>query len=93
MTRTSTRTGCVSPTDAPRPDSRKRSSFGCRVERHVADLVEQQRAARGGADDAGEVLDGAGEGAAPMAEELRVEHVLRGGGAVEGDEGALAREE
>src|SRR5689334_791747 len=41
-----------------------------RVERHVADLVEQQGAAVSHADEAGLVADGAGEGAAAITEEL-----------------------
>jgi hypothetical protein len=56
------------------------------IERDLADLVEQQRAAGGAADDAGELRDGAGEGAAAVAEELAVERVARHGGAVERDE-------
>ena len=65
----------------------KAQQLGLDVEAGVADLVEEQRAAGGGADDALEVLDGAGEGAAAVAEQLRVEHVLRRRGAVEGQEG------
>ena len=91
MTRTSTRSGCVSPSGWTSPDSRKRSSFGWTSSAHLADLVEEQGAAGGGADDAREVVGGAGEGAAAVAEQLRVEHVLRRRGAVEGEERRLAR--
>ena len=61
------------------------------VEAELADFVEEQRAAAGGADDAGVVAVGAGEGAAAVAEELALEHVARHGGAVEGDERLVAR--
>ncbi len=60
--------------------------FGLDVEPELADLVEEEGAAGGGADDAGEGLERAGECSAAIAEELRVEHVARDGGAVEGDE-------
>ena len=63
--------------------------LGLEVEADVADLVEEERAAVGGADDAGERVVGAGEGALAMAEELALEHVARDGGAVEGDEGPV----
>ncbi len=59
---------------------------------HLTDFVEEQRAAGRRADDSGEVVDGAGEGAAAVAKELRVEHVLGHAGAVEREErGAGAR--
>ena len=51
--------------------------LGLDVEAGIADLVEEQRAAGGRAYDAREVVDGAGERAAPVAEQLRIEHVLR----------------
>ena len=68
--------------------------LGLEVEADIADLVEEERAAVGGADDAGERRVGAGEGALAIAEELALEHVVRNRGAVEGDEraiGALGR--
>src|SRR5205823_2075749 len=51
----------------------------------LADFVEEQRAVLGRADDAREGLHGAGEGAAPMAEELAFDEIARNGGAVERD--------
>jgi hypothetical protein len=59
------------------------------IERHVADLVEEQRAAAGATDDAGEMLGRSGERAPAMPEQLRIEHVLRSRRAVEGDEKPL----
>ena len=56
------------------------------VQADLANLVEEDGAASGVADDAGELGDGAGERAAAVAEELAVEHVARDGGAVKGDE-------
>ena len=43
----------------------------------VADFVEEQRAALGGADDAGKRVDGAGERAAAVAEQLALDEVAR----------------
>ena len=59
------------------------------VESELADLVEEERAVAGGANEAGVVAVGAGEGAAAVAEQLAFEQVARDGGAVEGDEGFL----
>ncbi len=63
--------------------------LGLDLETGIADLVEEQRAAGGGAHDALEVVDGAGERAAPVAEQLRVKHVLGRRRAVEREEGRL----
>ena len=60
--------------------------LGLHVEPDLADLVEEQRAAGGTADDAREGLLRAGERAAAVAEQLAVEHVARHGGAVVGNE-------
>ena len=60
-----------------------------RLGAHLADFVEEQRPAGGGANDAEAFLVRAGEGTAPMAEQLAIDHVLRHGGAVEGQEGAV----
>ena len=49
----------------------------------LADLVEEQRAALGRADDARKRVDRAGERAAPVAEELALDELARHGGAVE----------
>ena len=63
--------------------------LGLDVEADVADLVEKERAAVGGADDAGERGVGAGEGALAVAEQLALEHVARHRRAVERDERAI----
>ena len=65
--------------------------LGLEVEAELADFVEEQGAVAGGADQAGVVAVGAGEGAAAVAEELAFEQVARDGGAVERDEGLLRR--
>src|SRR5207245_8943408 len=54
--------------------------------RNLRHLVEEERPALGGAEHAVMVVDGAGEGAAPVTEELAVEQRLRESGAVDGDE-------
>jgi hypothetical protein len=61
------------------------------VERHVADLVEEQRAAIGLLEAAAPRRLRAGEGAALVAEELALEQVLRDGRGVDGDERAARR--
>ncbi len=48
----------------------KAEELGLQVEAEVADLVEEQGAVAGGADDAEVVAIGAGEGAAAVAKEL-----------------------
>src|SRR6056297_1964260 len=53
---------------------------------HVADLVQEQRAAAGRLDLAGGGLVGTGEGALLVAEQLGLEQILRDGRAVDGDE-------
>ena len=63
--------------------------LGLHVHADLADFVEEQRAAGGAADDAGKRVVGAGEGAAPVAEELAVEHLARHRRAVEGQEDLL----
>jgi hypothetical protein len=52
-------------------------------ERQLADLVEQQGAPLGVGEEAGPAGLRAGEGAFEMAEELRLDHVRRNGGAVQ----------
>jgi hypothetical protein len=52
----------------------------------LADLVDEQRAALGFANQPTRVGDGAGEGAAPIAEQLSLEHLARHGGHVQRDE-------
>ena len=53
------------------------------VEADVADLVEEEGGAVGGAEDAGKRRLGARERALAIAEQLALQHVLRDGGAVE----------
>jgi hypothetical protein len=65
----------------------KAQELGLDVEARITDLVEEERTSGGGADDARKVFGRAGEGAAPVPEQLRVEHVARSRGAVEGQEG------
>jgi hypothetical protein len=50
--------------------------LGLQVERHLADLVEEQRAAVGELERAGARGDGAGERALLVAEQLALEQVL-----------------
>ena len=52
---------------------------------HVANLVEQHRAALGAADDADRAVDRAGERALAMAEQLRLDHLAAHRRAVEAD--------
>ena len=56
--------------------SRNRSSFDWRRQRHLADLVEEQRAAVGRFEQAALLLAGVGEGAALVAEQLALEQLL-----------------
>ena len=58
-------------------------------ERHLADLVEEQRPAVGRREQAFAVLGGVGEGALDVAEQLVLEQALRDGGAVDHHERAL----
>src|SRR5947207_1147015 len=60
-------------------------------QRHVGDLVQEQRAACGGLELADAPLDRAREGAALVAEELTLEELVRDGRAVERHEGSAAR--
>src|SRR5205814_10046362 len=55
-------------------------------EPELGDLVEKEGAVAGGADEAGLIAVGAGEGAAAMAEQMAFEELARNGGAVDGDE-------
>ncbi len=60
--------------------------LGLNLRAELADLVQKERAAGGGADDAGRALVRAREGAAAETEELTLHDVARNGGAVERDE-------
>ncbi len=57
-----------------------------RGERQFADLVEEQRAAVGLDELAGVLVGGAGEGALLVAEQDRLDQILRHGAAIDGDE-------
>jgi hypothetical protein len=58
------------------------------LQRELADLVEEDRALVGGLELADLVVDGAGEGALDVAEELRLDQGLGDRAAVDGDQGA-----
>ena len=60
--------------------------FGLRADRHLADFVEQQRAALGQFEAAGAALQRAGERAFFVAEDFAFDQRLRNRGAVDGDE-------
>ena len=64
--------------------------MACSGKRHVADLVEKQRAAVALLELADAAAVGAGEGALLVAEQLAFQQVLRDGGAVEGQERCFA---
>ncbi len=77
MMRTSTGIDCV---DADRPHLallQHAQQLHLQRQRHVADLVEEQRAAVGRLEEALVRLHGAGERAARVAEELGLEQVSR----------------
>src|SRR5262249_26338853 len=57
--------------------------------RHLADLVEEDRALLGGLEESPPVLRRAGKGPAAMAEELTLEERLLEGGTVDGEEGSV----
>jgi hypothetical protein len=63
------------------------------LDRRVADLVEQERAAGGGQEGAFALLLCAGKRACHVAEELAFDEVARKTRAVDGDEGTVARDE
>ena len=65
----------------------KTQELGLDVERHVANLVEEERPARGRPDEALLVGHRTGEAAAPVAEQLAVGQLARHRGAVERQEG------
>ena len=89
MMRTSTLTGWASPSGCTSLLLDEAQQLGLEVEPDVADLVEEQGAAVGAADDARERCLGAGERALAVAEQLALEHVARHRGAVEGHERAV----
>ena len=62
-----------------------RRIFACRSQIHFGDFVEQQRAALGLLEFAGVSGQRAGEGALLVAEQSRLQHVLRDRRAIDGD--------
>ena len=66
-------------------------NFALHRHRHVADLVEQQRAARGFAKGADAIRRGAGEGAFHMSEKLALQQICGDGCAIDRDEGLFLR--
>ena len=78
------------PTRRSSPSCSTRSSLPCIAGRHLADLVEEQRAAVGDLEQAARVALGAGERAAHVAEQRRLQQRLGDGGAVLADERAVA---
>ena len=70
--------------------SRTRSSLAWVRDGHLADFVEQEGAVLGQLEAAGAALDGAGEGAFLVAEELALDQRLGNGRAVDGDKGLAA---
>src|SRR5713101_155162 len=63
--------------------------FGLRAEAHVADFVEEERAAVGLLELADLVLEGAGEAALDVAEQFGLDELFRDGGAIDFHEGAF----
>ena len=74
------------PTRWTSPVSSTRSSLACTVERQLADLVEEQRAAVGDLEQPGLGVGRAGERAAHVPEQLAFEQRLDDGRAVDDDE-------
>jgi hypothetical protein len=64
--------------------------LGLHLQRHLADLVEEERSAAGLHEEAGARALGVGEGAAHVAEELALEQRRGHGRAVDGEEGPRA---
>ena len=89
MMRTSKGIARVAPMGRTSRVSITRSSFTCSGQRHVADLVEEERALVGGDEEAALVGDGAGERALGVAEELALEQRLGDRAAVDRDEGLV----
>ena len=74
--RTSTGTSCVPPTGRTVALLERAQELGLQRERHLADLVEEERAAVGLLEEARRALLGVGERAAHVAEQLALEQRL-----------------
>ena len=81
--------GVRPPTVVYSPCCSTRSKRRLRLHRHVADLVEKQRAAFGLFEAPGGALVGAGEGALLVAEQFALDEVARNRRHVDGDERAF----
>src|SRR5262249_47263784 len=64
--------------------------LGLERQRHLPDLIEEERASVGGGEEAVALLRGSGEGAGDVAEELALGEIGREGSAVEGEEGSAS---
>ena len=84
--RKSTLTGFLEPTGIDLAFLQRAQQLDLRVERQLADLVEEQRAAVGFLELADALVDGAGERALLVAEQDALDQVLGDGAAVDGDE-------
>ncbi len=91
MTRVSTASSREPPTGRTTFSWSTRRRPACIFCGHLADLVEEDGALGGVAEEALAVAVGAGEGAAHVAEELALQEVLGDGAAVDADEGLLPR--
>ena len=89
ISRTSVRIVSLPPTRSNACSCSTRRILACRGQRHVADLVEEERAAVALLELADAAAVGAGEGALLVAEQLALQQGLRDGGAVEGQERRL----
>jgi hypothetical protein len=89
-TRTSTRRSRTSPTRRDRSLLQHAEELHLNGRREVCDLVEEERAAVGGFEEAGAV-ERAAEGPGDTPEELALDEALGDGAAVDGDEGAVAQ--
>ena len=90
MRRTLTGMGRVPPSALDLPLLQGAQQLGLQVERHLAHLVEKERALVRQLEAADLARDGAGERALLVAEELAFEQAGGNGGAIQLDEGALA---
>ena len=82
--------GSLVPSGSIVPSCKHAQQLGLRQRRNLADLVEEQRAAVRRLEAALAPLDGAGEGAGLVPEQLGLEQRLGERGAVDGHEGAVA---
>ena len=84
--RTSTVRVCALPTGSKVAFLQHTQDLGLGGRRHVAHLVEEQRAAVGLVEAADAIGHGPGEGSLDMAEQFAFQQGFRNGGAIDGDE-------